>query len=262
MTTHTWQASCAQALLDPQAAPPAGLRTWNGSDPAQRWAVYRNNVLSSLVCALGDTFDVVRQLTGQAFFDTLATRFARAHPPCSPILATYGRDLPAFIAQYGPAASLPYLADVARLEYARVQAFHAADAPGLSADALRARLAQPQTLPQSRLLLHPSVHVIVSAHAVASLWAAHQGLIELADVDADRAEGALVMRADDDAQVIGLSPAAARLIQALQAGATLGEALDTTMQGPDAHSLDLPGTWALLIHHSLITAWLAPGEPS
>ena len=48
------QAAFAQALLDPDLPCPSGLCTWNGSDPARRFAVYRNNVVVSLIDALAD----------------------------------------------------------------------------------------------------------------------------------------------------------------------------------------------------------------
>lgn len=50
------QQAIAAALLDPAQPCPPGLTTWNGSDPAHRFAVYRNNVIVSLVDALADTF--------------------------------------------------------------------------------------------------------------------------------------------------------------------------------------------------------------
>ena len=57
-TAQRNEARFAAALLDSRQGCPAGLRTWNGSDPAARLAVYRNNVVSSLIDALADTFPV------------------------------------------------------------------------------------------------------------------------------------------------------------------------------------------------------------
>ena len=88
--SRTSQAGFAAALLDAGLPPPPGLRAWNGSDPARRFGVYRNNVIVSLVGALGDTFPVVRRLVGDDFFDAMAGVHVRAHPPASPVLAHYG----------------------------------------------------------------------------------------------------------------------------------------------------------------------------
>ena len=122
------QARFATALLDPSLDCPVGLRTWNGSDPLRRLAVHRNNVVGSLIDALADTFAVTQQLVGTDFFRAMAAVFVRQHPPRSRILAHYGDDFAAFIAGFAPVAALPYLADMARLEFARVQACHAAEA--------------------------------------------------------------------------------------------------------------------------------------
>ena len=129
----------AAALLDPTRPCPPGLTVWDRSDPTRRLAVYRNNVLGSLVDGLVSSFPVVQALVGEDFFRAMAAMFVRVAPPCSPVLAEYGGGFANFIASFAPAGGLPYLPDIARLEFARIQAFHAADAPVLSmADATSA----------------------------------------------------------------------------------------------------------------------------
>lgn len=218
------QSAFAAALLDPQRPCPPELKTWNGSDPAARLAVYRNNVTASLVDALGDTFPVVRQLVGEAFFRAMARTFVRSTPPRSPILAHYGADFPAFIAGFAPAAGLPYLADVARLEFLRVRACHAADAPVADAAALAALLGEPARLGGLRLVLQPALALLRSPFAVVSLWAAHQSALDIAGVDPGRAENALVLRHGLEVEVIGLAAGEAAFVARLQEGASLGEA--------------------------------------
>ncbi len=84
------QATFAAALLTPELPSPAGLRVWNGSDPAARLAVYRNNVVSSLIDAVADSFPVTQELVGEEFFRAMAAVFVRAHPPRSKVLTHYG----------------------------------------------------------------------------------------------------------------------------------------------------------------------------
>lgn len=165
-------AAFAEALLSPESDHPPGLRTWNGSDPGPRFAVYRNNLVVSLVDALADTYPVVQEMVGVEFFRAMAREFVRLQPPSSPVLAHYGAGFAEFIAAFPPAASLPYLPDLARLEMMRVEVYHAAD------DA-------------------PAMRVLHSRHAVASLWSAHQVNdvdAALAQVDPAVAEIALVLR--------------------------------------------------------------------
>jgi hypothetical protein len=119
----------AKALLAPGQPCPEGLFSHNGADPASRFAVYRNNVHSSLISALADGYPVTRQLVGDGFFRAMAGLYVQAYPPTSPLLNEYGSDLAAFIQGFAPAASVPYLADVARLEHLRINAYHAADTP-------------------------------------------------------------------------------------------------------------------------------------
>lgn len=139
------QALFAAALLDPDAPCPDGLTTWNGSDPARRFAVYRNNVIVSLIDALADTFPVTLELVGEAFFRAMAGIFVRRTPPRSTLLVDYGSGLPTFIERFEPAHPVPYLADVARLEMLRVRAFHAADADPLTLDQIAQALTNGTT---------------------------------------------------------------------------------------------------------------------
>jgi hypothetical protein len=214
----------AAALLDPDLSPPPGLTAWNGSDPARRFAVYRNNVIVSLVDALADAFPVTQQLVGEEFFRAMARVHAFARPPTSRLMAFYGADFPGFIAGFAPAASVPYLADVARLEYLRVLAYHAADAEPLSSEEIAAALADPDALPSLRLALHPSLHVLSSDFAVASLWGAHQGVLALSEVVADAPETALVLRHGLDVEAVRIAPVDGMFIAALREGKALGEA--------------------------------------
>lgn len=251
------QAAFAAALLDAGAAPPAGLRAWNGSDPARRFGVHRNNVVAGLTRALGDTFPVLRRLVGAPFFDAMAGVYLRAHPPASPVLAHYGAGFADWLEGFAPARGLPWLPDMARLEFARVAACHAADAMPLAPEALAARQADAAALPGARLRLHPSCRVLRSRYAVHTLWAAHQGDGEMPVIAIDRPGAALVLRdADDEVLAIGIAPAAADFIAALLGRATLAEALQC------AAGVDLAATLALLIRHGAIAGWQREGEPS
>jgi hypothetical protein len=243
----------ATALLDASLPPPAGLHAWNGSDPVVRFAVYRNNVVHSLVGVLADTFPVVQQLVGDEFFGAMARRYVAKHPPTSPLMHRYGCALPAWIADFEPATALPYLSDMARLEWARLCAFHAADAAPVAMRALAALMQAPEQLANASLALHPSLAIVQSAHPIVSLWSAHQQDdavrdARLADVCMDSAESALVFRdASDDAIVLELPTADAALTAAIAAGSPLGAA---QVAHPQA---DLVRVLSLLLRHGLAT---------
>ncbi len=260
MSAHN---SFAAALLDPAAPCPPGLTSWNGSDPAQRFAVYRNNVAVGLVDALADSFPVTQELVGETFFRAMAREFVRAAPPRSPVLALYGQGFGEFIESFAPASSLPYLADVARLEMLRVLAWHAADATPVAQEALAAVLADPDVLPQLRFELVPALHLLASRHAVVSLWAAHQSeaaALELAGIDAGRAEAALVCRRDLDVAIYRLQPGAAVFIAHLQFGQPFGAATGAAFAADP--EFDAAATLALLLGAGAIAGVTTPRRPS
>src|SRR6266571_2046574 len=104
-----FETSFAEALLDADRPIPCGITAHNAAVSARRFAVYRNNVVAGLVKALKSRFAVVDKIVGQEFFAAMARAFVKEQPPRSPLLATYGDDLPAFIARFEPARGLPYL---------------------------------------------------------------------------------------------------------------------------------------------------------
>ena len=254
------QADFARALLDPARVCPPGLRAWNGSDPTPRLAVYRNNVVSSLIDALATTFPVVQELVGVAFFRAMAAEFVRHAPPRQRVLAHYGQALPEFIEQFEPARSLPYLADMARLEMARVWAYHAADAEPVAQGIVGHALASGERIGDLRLSCHPSVAALASRFAVVSLWAAHQGDAAIETVDDDRAEAAIVVREGLDVLVLPAPAGAVEFVLAIQQGTGLGDA--SALAAGMAPGFDLTATLSLLLSHCALTSIHLPRRPN
>lgn len=249
----------ADALLAAEPVCPPGLTTWNGSDPEKRFAVYRNNVVVGLIDALADSFPVTQELVGEQFFRAMAREFVRAAPPCTPVLALYGEGFADFIEGFPAAAGLLYLADVARLELLRVQAWHAADAESLASEKIARLLGAAEALPEARFTLHPSLRLLRSRHAVVSLWAAHQSesaALALARVDPALAETALVRREGLDVEISAIADGAAMFIDGLQHGAAFGEAAQQAL-GADP-GFDLAATLGMLIRGGLLASVTTP----
>lgn len=245
------QAVFASALTNPAQACPPGLTSWNHSDVAQRFSVYRNNVMASLVDALADTFAVTQELVGTEFFRAMAQVFVQNHPPHTRVLTWYGKHFPDFIAGFAPAASLPYLPDVARLEMLRVRSYHAADVVPIDAATLTRALADPAALDRLTLVVHPSVHVLASPYAVYSLWAAHQGAMAIESVDTMQAESVLIYRHGLDVLLQAIVPAQHHFVQQLQAGQPLAQAAAEAAELD--LDFDLPAIFSTLIRQQLIT---------
>ena len=252
-------ADFSAALRASEPACPPGLVTWNGSAPDKRFAVYRNNVVVGLVAALADSFPVTQALVGEDFFRAMAREFVRAQPPRSPVLALYGDGFAGFIEDFPPVAGLPYLADLARLEYLRVMAWYAAGVAAVTPQRIGAVLTDPDGLPQARLTLHPALFVLPSAHAVVALWAAHQAdspAQAMAAVDPAQAEAALVWRNGLEVEIRRVGQGTALFIGRLQQAASLAEAGAAAIAA-DAE-FDPAATLALLIRCGAITAITTP----
>ncbi|TVQ59692.1 MAG: DUF2063 domain-containing protein [Rhodobacteraceae bacterium] len=237
----TLEARMAGALLDP--ARPAPTRD------ARRFAVHRNNVLAGLVDALAETCPAVRALTGEAFFRAAAAAFARAHPPRSPVLMEWGGAFGGWLDAFPPAASVPYLGDVARLEWARTRAYHAPEALALPLSALGA--VAPGALAEKRLRLHPSVRLVASRFPVVALWAETTGRAPRTALDLSRPETALVARPEDEVTVRALAPEAAAFLSAIVAGGRFGAAAEAGAVDP---AFDLSAEIAALFAAGLVTA--------
>lgn len=151
---------------------PPGLTAPAPEEAARRFAVYRNNVAHGLIQALRARFPAIERLVGPEFFAAMAREFIRACPPDGPILQRWGGAMPSFLQEFPPVRGLPYLADIARIEIARGQAYHAADAEPVPPEKLRAAaLKAPDTM---RLHLHPSVRILHLACPGGAIWAAQQ----------------------------------------------------------------------------------------
>ena len=241
------QAALSADLLAMDPRCPDGMLSANGADPASRFAVYRNNVQGSLINALAESYPVVMQLVGDEFFRAMAGIFVQSHPPHSPLMSDFGNELADFISEFEPAASVPYLADVARLERLRTQAYHAADVLPLSQDRIAAVFADADALNELRIGLHPSLHLLDSNFAVVDIWAAHQHDATLAGIALHHAQHALILRNGLEVEVFTVDRGASQFIRQLKVGLSLTQALES------AETFDLSQTLALLISRHVIT---------
>jgi Putative DNA-binding domain len=231
------QTAFTQALLDPEAAVPAGITDPSGRPAPKRFSVYRNNVASSLTRALEAAFPTVRKLVGEEFFAAMAGVFLRAHPPRSRMLMLYGDDLPGFLEVFPPVAHLGYLPDVARLDQAMRESYHAADSTPLPDAYFHAVIGGD--IACVRLGLAPSLRLVPSRWPVQSIWAANA---EGGPAPKAGSETALVLRPEFDPRPHRLSPADGAFVAGLLDGLSLGQSLDQA-----GASVDLPTILALLI---------------
>ncbi|MCY4396549.1 MAG: DNA-binding domain-containing protein [Rhodospirillaceae bacterium] len=204
-----------------------------GMENGHRFGIYRNNIFQSLTGVLAAAFPTVSKLVGDENFAVLAHRFIAAHPPQRPSLYAYGGNFAAFLAGFAPAVEeLPFLPDLAQVEWAVNEAYFEADAEPLVADHL-AGLA-PETYARLRLHLHPTVRLIGSDWPVWDLWGAEALPDPWPPGEQEGAQRVLVRRPESKVDVVMLTPGDFAFLGALAAGDALGEAAAAgAAAGPD-----------------------------
>lgn len=217
------QSKFSRALLDPAQPIPSAIRGATRRRVDRRFAVYRNNVVAGLIDALAQRFPVVRRLVGDAFFEAMARVHVITCPPASPIMLLYGESFPDFVQNFPPAANVPYLSDVARLEMARGRAYHAADAMPVEPRAFAAL--PPERLANLRFDFHPSVSIIKSPHPIVSIWKVNDDPEHAVPIAPWAPEAALVARPFGDVQVTRLAPGAAEFLLCLAHNGIMNDAL-------------------------------------
>lgn len=220
----------APALLDPMSAAPPVVTGPNGRAAGKRYDVYRNNVTVSLIDALAAIYPAVQRITGIEFFRAMARFHVRESPPTSPLLFEYGRGFPDFIAGYQHAQFMPWLADVARIERAWLDAYHAHDAAPLAPAQLAA--IAPERLGDLVFASQPASRIVRSEFSAVTIFAANRDGAPASRIDASTPEDALITRPGFDVIVRHLPPGGAVFATCLTEGRPLGEAaaaaLDTS----------------------------------
>lgn len=228
---HDLQADFAGAIHDPKRSVPEEVaRQTDGQIAEKRFAVYRNNVYVSLIEALRTQFPIIERLVGEEFFKALARVYVEQNLPKSPLMFEYGDNFPAFLESFEKVQDLPYLADVARIDYARTQAYHAADATPLT---LQDLAAVPQDIfALSSFTLHPSIHLISSPYPIFAIWDANMRTeAEMPEISIDDGgQDILVVRPELSVDVHLLAPGALHFVSALRDGETIAEAVETSIE--------------------------------
>jgi hypothetical protein len=245
----SFAAEFSPALINPDQETPDAIKGPKGKLAVKRFNVYRNNVTVSLIDALASIYPAVQRITGVEFFRAMARFHIRATPPHSPLLFEYGRDFPAFIEQYEYAQSLPYLTDVARIERAWLDAYHAADALPLSPDALAA--IPPERLADVVFRPHPATRIVRSEFSAVTIFAANRTEAPIGLIESVTPEDALITRPDLEVVVRHLPPGGAIFLAHLVAGENLGAAVTAALESEP--SFDIPANISGMIEAGTFT---------
>ncbi len=246
------QAAMRRSLLSLEDDVPAGILA-DGASAEERFDLYRRSVILSLEHCLADAFPATEDLLGRQWFRPAARAFARHFPPQRPQLSAYGEDFPVFLAANGAFDVQEAAPDLARLEWARLAAYFAEDAPALALDRL-AHLS-PADTEALRLPLHPSfklqalfrpVPAVISALTAFGASPMPARAAQPAGSFALRAEGRILFGLADAGEFA--------LLTSLAEGATLLEAADAAATADPATDLQ-----AVLSRHLQLGTFAAPG---
>jgi len=216
-------------LQNASADTSALLHPVKDTDQQRRFNVYRNNRMVSLIDNLRSTYPALRQLVGDEFFTAGATAFINVTPPTQPVMAEYGEGFGRFIMSLPNTRNMPFLNDIAQLEWQRLQAYHCRNAQVLNSSAL-AEVA-PDTFLSMRFQCHPALHCLVSEWPIGAIWSicsegsasepnAHR------DINMRDGESVVITRPHLDVLVNRIDHAAAIFLNALCSGETLGDSAE------------------------------------
>ena len=185
----TFQREFAQAVLAEGQA--------ERSFRSQAFAVYRNTCARGAVDGLRASYPTVDMLVGEEMFTQVALDYRQEAPPSIPILSDYGGSFPAFLARQPWSCELPYLGDVARLDWLWLESLLAPDAPVM-----------PRSVGSGSLIaLHPATRFAWLATPALTIWQAHRDPCGIIELDPDWAEeGALFTRPGLSVRVEAISP--------------------------------------------------------
>lgn len=188
------------------------------------FAVYRNTVMKGCIDALTANFPSVCRLVGDEWFRAAAAAYVSEHPPLVPTLLEYGEDFETFLDGFEPAAALPYLAGVARLDRYWTEAHIARDEMPLAPGVLAGLHAE--ALVRCILRPHASARWAYFEHApVATIWRCNREDDAHALTEIEwHGEGLLLVRPHATVEAIDLDQAGCAFMSACAEGETLPDA--------------------------------------
>lgn len=219
-----------------------------GGDPGtDRLEVYAGGYAARIAASLQESYEAVRHILGEGMFLRTAYAYAETRPSRSYDLGLAGRGFADFLRTARVTEKLPFLPDLAALEWKVAEAFHAYDAP--PADPSMFSRFEPQDWEGLVFDFRPSAALLLSRWPVVDLWRARNTPVERIDLEVlDRAQNALVVRSGFKVVCEALESEEFAVLSGLAAGRTLGSVCDElAARLPDGADIPLDvwfGRWA------------------
>lgn len=245
---HELQQQFMAALYDPAAPGPLHAIAGHGLAPAARMRIYRRSCNETQTAALRVTYPAVAALVGEAYFEQAARGYRRAYPSRSGNLQAFGDAFAAYLETLPGCRSLPYLPDVARLEWLRQLTILAPESAPLDPEALASAIRSAGDA--LRPVTHPSLHLLASRHPALTIWNYALHPIEEKLTLDGAGESVALWREDGEVTMAALDPASSACIDAIMRGAPLGAAHRLATVADPGFELD--ACLASLVEHGLV----------
>ncbi|HLW74974.1 MAG TPA: DNA-binding domain-containing protein [Gammaproteobacteria bacterium] len=240
----------AHALREPEAVE-LPLRA-EGLSSVRRLQVYRNNIQSALLAALQAVYPVTQRLVGDKFFTVAAHAYIRANPSRTGNIQDYGGAFPLFLNKYAPAATLPYLGDMAALEWRRLQTAMAPPHVPMDLEALAAVPAELQ--PALHFHHQPAARMLCSRFPILSIWEYCQQEEPQETLQLEGpGESVLFARPALDVYMRRLTPGECRFLTALSRGDTFEVACREALEAEPG--FDVERQFANLVQEEILTGF-------
>ena len=208
-----------------------GVSTLN----ARRLAAYRRNITANLCSALALTYPVVQRVVGEVFFREAARIYTLEEPSRSGDLNDYGANFADFIGSYAHAATMPYLSDLARLEW-QLQVLALMSDSSIPQALQAAPFAALTSTPADRydalfFELEPAAVRMNSTWPLDEIWRVNQVNFDGdMQIDFSRPCQLLLWRTPRGVQLAALTKAEAALLDCLFAGDALAGAVESALE--------------------------------
>lgn len=201
------------------------IRVPDGADPRTRIAVHRDGYPARIASSLAEAFPAVANILGDGSLAKLTNRFIRDDGCSEWNLNRIGRSLPEFLESDPLTHELPFLPDLAALEWAVFECFHSA--PGHEFDPSTIGALSSDDWTHARIVFRPGTAVVGSEWPIHELWNTRD--LDRSEIDVDlsgRPERVLVYQVDFAIETHTVDPIEAHALESLLAGARLGEVME------------------------------------
>ena len=207
----------------------------------ERLSVYAGGYLARMREALAEIYEAVHQVLGDAAFTQLTQAYVQHHPSQDYNLNFIGRHLPTFLMKASITSELPFLPDLATLEWLVCIAFHAFEQSPIDPTDLASLSLEDWAC--ARLCFQPSVGVVASAWPIRDIWDVRKQPREHVNIPLlNRPQQVLVFRQGLQVRCELIEPAQSAVLQQLLAGRLLEQACAELLSNSEISTVQVT-TW-------------------